>query len=301
MNECQDPASPIAIVVKMHPVVRKLNSSIKQKRGLSFSGQKRRRDEQLVKVLGSQASNSKQSPHMMAWMDVRDSVVTRNIEKMVRESQIRLQSRRISDRVEKRGTKELAYEIRKRLKKPAVPAKGKVVKKPLGQEQHRNLDVRISRMPAGSKSTNDPSRGNLQSRPAYHMRIARFQAKNFKDLRKRSKDNKTKPKHSAPATCKLMEEEQKRLDILKAEWVQLKGLETAARHKQNAQLKESKKPMDPEAGSSTDLDLNTLIVDPKSFLTKVHVKSQFFSVDLGDNMSVDPFMLESPDVFPDTT
>ncbi|KAH8235520.1 hypothetical protein KR032_001798 [Drosophila birchii] len=318
---------PTANAVKSHPVIRNLNIANKQKkRSLSLACcQKRRRNEQLAKKLGSQASSTHSRPiplkivamrklkdtqhpnhHRVGWQDVRDSVVIRNIEKIVRESQVKSRNRQAKPAIDK-----------------DKPMKG-LAKKSIGlvnitsQEKHYDKDIRFSRLSsklaynakrlASSSSTDDPSRGHLPGRPAYNMRIThvkvRFVIK--RNHRKRSKDStkiktKTKSKTQSiepnPATSKLVQEEQKRLDILRAEWVQLKGLENVAKYKKSLQTGELNKSKDMKSGTKTDLDLNTLIVDPKSFLTKVHVKSKVFSVDYDD--SLDP--LENPINIPDPT
>lgn len=174
------------------------------------------------------------------------------------------------------------------------------------KEKGGDKDVRISRMqtklewdgkrPARRTNT-EPSRDTLQTRHAYHMRIVCFQARKPRELSRKSSGDTRNPK--ARPTFNLAKEEQKRLDILKAEWVQLKGLENNARYKRNCP-KGPKKPTDTDAMAPTDLDLKSLIVDPKSFLTKVHVKSKILSVNLGDHFSPDS-LVENPDVFSSTS
>ncbi|KAH8287316.1 hypothetical protein KR054_005662, partial [Drosophila jambulina] len=314
---------PTVAVVKMHPVVRNLNNSNKQKRGLALGCQKRRRDEQLTKTLGSHAASvhakpipiklfamHKQEPtpshHRFGWQDERDSMAIRNIEKLVRESQLRLQDRQSKNQPvgsTRKSSQKTSGGPGKSTKKDKA-AKGPT-KKPLGLEYITSLekpgdkDVKLARMltnnpesnakPSGSSRS---SCGNLQTRHVYRMRVAHLRAKDFMNLRKRSKDIKRiqapSLKNPDPAGCKLLKEEQKRLDTLKAEWLQLKGLENAAKLKHSEQTKELNKPKD----TVHDMDLSSLIVDPKSFLTQVHVKRNILSVDLEDNVSD-----ESPDGF----
>lgn len=125
----------------MHPLVRGLDSSKKSNRSLPLAYTKQRRDKQLAKSLGSQESGvhakrsspiplkvldmSQQEQRVqaqrncrMCWRESNDSVVTRNIEKMVRDSQARLLNQRVKELFEKQHKKESSAEIPKKCQQP---------------------------------------------------------------------------------------------------------------------------------------------------------------------------------------
>ncbi|XP_020805529.1 uncharacterized protein LOC110181933 [Drosophila serrata] len=321
---------PTATAVRIHPVIRNLNSSNKQKRNLSMASPKRRKDVQLSKNLATQsgslhsktipikmvAMRKQETPHSshrrMGWEDIRDLVVTKNIEKILRESKL--------TPLQRRRKKNLVAKCSQKCKGKNKPVKGLPTKAiGLSQKKHLGMDVKFSRLQSkleynakrsvsSRSSDNHNHDGNTPVRDAYRMRIAQLK---FRFLHKRNPRTKTKQsiqtfkpsRQPNPVGFRLMQDEQKRLDVLKAEWIQLMGLQNAARQKRKIAAKELiKKKLKETVEIPIDTAINTLIVDPKSFLNKVHVQNKILSVDYDGTSSDDPpTELDKPNGLPDPT
>ncbi|EDX16558.1 GD24791 [Drosophila simulans] len=303
-----------ANLVRLHPLVRDQDKRTKRhKRRLPFEKSAtlrlhnaQRREEQLARTMlsqdcsGSHSSSSTiplkilqmtQRDRMMSSQLVIDAMRTRNMERMVRKSEARMLNERVKKLLEKQ--KEAKVEVKRQQSdddftvpnpKIMVPeqrplevqAVVQLLKKAISlvhfghEEPCKVKDVRISRMqtkmdidglhPCGSSIDSFASTDNPQSKKAYHMRI-RCTKKSKIQIKSNSQQIAAKQKDKTHNKA---------------------GGEYSA-NTDTSHLATSSKP--------TDLNMNSSIVDPKSFLTKVLDKKEVLSVDQVNNF------VENPDVF----
>ncbi|XP_043658998.1 uncharacterized protein LOC122623744 isoform X2 [Drosophila teissieri] len=253
---------------------------------------------------------------------VMDAMRIRNMERMVRKSEARMLNERVKKLLEKQkggkvpGKEQLSEDdFSVPESKILVPEQRQVeVKEAMVQllkraislvnfshEEHSKVkDVRISRMqtkldvdglhPCCGSIDSLASDNKPQSCQAYNMRIR---------CTKRPKPTKSDIKiksNSREIVASLIKEEQRRLDRLRAEKVQLVGSKDNTKLGFMNRNKGSTRSTDPAASSkSIDLDMSSLIVDPKAFLTKVLDKKEVLSVDQVNNYALNT--VENPDVF----
>ncbi|XP_017011162.2 uncharacterized protein [Drosophila takahashii] len=231
-------ASPNANLVRIHPLARG-----QEKKRLPFeksatmrTHSAQRRGEQLARSLRSQqdASGSRSSTipplkilemvqrerNMMSSQQQIDAMRTRNMERMVRESQAR------RELLEKRLEKEVETESQTKTKtkiKLETQAVVELLKKAISFTHGEVRDVKVSRMQTklewnGRSTDMNPLGDNLlQSAHAYHMRIRCAMI-----LSPRKPEPQSKKCRNIAAN--LIKEEQRRLDTLKAEKVHLKDI-----------------------------------------------------------------------------
>ncbi|KAH8354685.1 hypothetical protein KR084_002566 [Drosophila pseudotakahashii] len=228
-----------------------------------------RRGEQLARSLRSQQDATSGSPwsrssstipplkilemaqrkrKMMSSQQQIDAMRTRNMERMVRESQAR------KELLEKRQEKEMETEPQSKTKakiKLETQAVVELLKKAISFTHGEVRDVRVSRMQTKlewNDSSTDLIGDNLQSAHAYHMCIRCAMI-----LSPRKPEHKSTKTNSREIAANLIKEEQRRLDTLK---VHLK-------------------------------DINSLVVDPKSLLiTKVLDKNEILSINQSYNFPI---------------
>lgn len=295
-----------------------------------------RREEQLARTMLSQdCSGSHSSSHtaiplkilqmtqrdrMMSSQLVIDAMRTRNMERMVRKSEARMLNERVKKLLEKQKESKLEGKKQQSDDNSTVPdpkimgpeqrplevqAVVQLLKKAIslvhfGHENPPKVvkDVRISRMqtkldidglhPCGSSIDSFANTDSPQSSKAYHMRI-RCTKSPISEIQIKS--------NSQQIAVSLMKEEQRRLDRLRAEKVQLIGCNDSTklgfinRNEGDGRSANSTNPA--TSSKPTDLNMNSLIVDPKSFLTKVLDKKEVLSVDQVNNNN----FVENPDVF----
>ncbi|EDX01978.1 uncharacterized protein LOC6525031 [Drosophila yakuba] len=255
---------------------------------------------------------------------VIDAMRTRNMERMARKSEARMLNERVRKLLEKqKGGKVEAKEQQSEddftvsESKIAVPEQRQLADKAVvqllkraislvhfGHEEHSKVrdvrDVRISRMqtkldidglhPCCGSVDSLASGKKPKSYQAYNMRIRCTKSPIPIPLPKSEIKIKSNAQEIAAS---LIKEEQRRLDRLVAEKVQLIG------SKDNTKLGSIKRNIGnarPAASCiPTDLDMSSLIVDPKSFLTKVLDKKEVLSVGQANNFALDT--VENPDVF----
>ncbi|EDV46054.2 uncharacterized protein LOC6551602 [Drosophila erecta] len=300
-----------------------------------------RRAEQLARTLRSKDPSGSPSPnstiplkilemtqrtHTISSQLVIDAMRTRNMERMVRKSEARMLNERVKKLFEKQ--KEAKAEGKERQpegdftvpeSKIMVPEQRQLEVKAVVQllkkaitlvhfsheEQANVKDVRISRMqtkldidglhPCCSSIDSLAISGKPQSSQAYHMRI---RCPKIPVPRKSEVENKS---NSRAIAASLIKEEQRRLDRLRAEKVQLvcsKNNTNFGFINRNAgyhRHRQAKSTDSDDSSKPTDLDMNSLIIDPKSFLTKVLDKKEIVSLDQVNNFALDT--MENPDVF----
>ncbi|XP_032581500.1 uncharacterized protein LOC6619856 [Drosophila sechellia] len=289
-----------------------------------------RREEQLARTMLSQDCSDSHSSsstiplkilqmtqrdRMMSSQLVIDAMRTRNMERMVRKSEARMLNERVKKLLEKQ--KEAKVEVKRQQSdddftvpnpKIMVPeqrplevqAVVQLLKKAISlvhfgyEEPSKVKDVRISRMqtkldidglhPCGSSIDSFASTDNPPSSKAYHMRI-----------RCTKKSEIQIKSNSQQIAASLMKEEQRRLDRLRAEKVELIRCKDNTRlgfiNRNEGDGRQANSTNPATSSKPTDLSMNSLIVDPKSFLTKVLDKKEVLSVDQVNNF------VENPDVF----
>ncbi|XP_016986931.1 uncharacterized protein LOC108049982 [Drosophila rhopaloa] len=341
LNERHTPfrvnTSPNANVVRIHPLTRCLEKKVKkpnqrlpfEKSATMRAHSAQRRGEQLARTVRSQDTSDHPRPsstiplkilemsqrersqmghplrdRRMLSQEVIDSMRTRNMERMVRESQARMLNERIKDQKQEQSADEPEKsEVPETKVKTESNAVMELLKKAISlghfhsDGDSRVKDLKISRMQTkldwnglrhcrssmGSFAVNRMSDA-LQTSHAYHMRIRCAKIQSPRQWQKSETENR----NIQDTAANLIKEEQRRLDSLKAAKCHLNvpkvdiKLEKIREHK---------------GVTPTDADkpTNSLIVDPKSFLTRVLHKDGTLSLNQTNNFSL--ATVENPDVF----
>ncbi|XP_017045550.1 uncharacterized protein LOC108091064 isoform X2 [Drosophila ficusphila] len=233
-----------------------------------------------------------------------DSMRTRNMERIVRGSQARMLNERVKELFEKQPEKDCLVshpktEVKRSNEEDTAMVELLRMAISLG---HLKLDkdsgvkdLRVSRLltkldcsglrPCHSSMDSlatDHISDSLRSSHAYHMRIRSAKIQTPGELRK----PKPKRTYFQEITANLIKDEQRRLNTLRAEKVQLKIIQDELKSENLAR-------------TSREFKCNSSIVDPKSCLTKVLAKNEILSVIPGNNFSLDA--IENPELQPETS
>jgi len=255
---------------------------------------------------------------MMSSQLVIDAMRTRNMERMVRKSEARMLNERVKKLLEKQKESKLEGKKQQSDDDSTVPdpkimgpeqrplevqAVVQLLKKAIslvhfGHENPPKVvkDVRISRMqtkldidglhPCGSSIDSFANTDSPQSSKAYHMRIRCTKSPIPRISEIQIKSN------SQQIAVSLMKEEQRRLDRLRAEKVQLIGCNDSTKlgfiNRTEGDGRQANSTNPATSSKPIDLNMNSLIVDPKSFPID---KKEVLSVDQVNNF------VENPDVF----
>ncbi|KAI8034887.1 uncharacterized protein LOC128261112 [Drosophila gunungcola] len=331
--------SPNANMVRIHPLVRGQDKKVRKPNQrlpseISATLQRhsaQRRGEQLARSLRFQDTvdhprpsstmplkileirERRRSPvgHPLRDRRMIDSMRTRNIERMVRESQARLLNKRVEELFEKQeeppADKSERPEPKIKLKRQKTEAKAavKLLNKAIclahsnSGEVARVKNLKISRMQTKLETNGidssivDRMSDVLHTSHAYHMRIrwARIQSRRQLQVSEPGKRN------SLEVAANLIKEEQRRLDGLKAAKYQLKVVPKDESKLDNItrNIREPREVKTTDPAKSTDLDIKSLVVDPKPFLTKDPDTKGILSVNSCHNFSL--HTVENTDIF----